>query len=119
MVTQDIAMDHWISTDRCFENTMAYQLMTLTEDAMTSALKDAKLKAKMYVNPDILDQFLALLAKSYHEEFEEAYAVSERMGLSKRHMDAIRDDYHAVEKEIEDEFYGRAMDIRYINKSLL
>jgi len=119
MVTQNIAMDHWVSTDYRFEDSMAYQLMTLTEDAMTSALKDAKLKARIYVNPEILDQFLALLAKSYHEEFEEAYTVTERIGLTKRHMDAIRDDYEAIQKEIEDDFYGRAMDIRYINKGLL
>jgi hypothetical protein len=119
MTTKEMPLEPWTFTDYYFKNSMAQELMDLTEEAMKTAIKDAKLRTKIYVHPEMVDTFLALLAKSYHEEEEEAFELCATIGLTKRHMDAIRDDYKAVMNELEDDYYNQGMEIRYLNKVLL
>lgn len=103
MATCDVSVEPWTFTDYYFKRTIFDELVTLTEDSMTSMEKDAKLKAKMYVHPDMVNDFLGLLAKGYKEEFDEAFDICSKIGLTKRHMDAIRGDFLTIQEEIREE----------------
>jgi len=90
--------------DRYYSQQQRLQaLIDNTEDNMVLYKKDAAKRAKIYVHPDMVDEFLVILAYADSEGLSEAKVIMGTMGLSDKHMIAIRDDDYEMQKKLREE----------------
>lgn len=89
------------------EHAILHEVIKRSEELMKRLLKEAHINASMYVHPDLVEDFLYLLADMYYDDDEfntkELKNICKKIGLTKRHILAIQDDMSKFQDDVEDE----------------
>jgi hypothetical protein len=70
------------------------------EYEMTRLVKDARNSARVMVHPELVEEFLRLLAFGYYEDLPEALSIVKQLNLGKKHMHAISEEQDSLAAEM-------------------